>query len=176
MLYRSVLPVNGSSQNVELLDCSGQDLKPEVEQWAEAFIIVYSITDKCSLSQASHLLKTLSSKRPDAPVLVFGNKGDLEHRRQVTKSEAKAVAQSHEAKFLEVSVAEDCDSMNSAMNTFLSEVIAYRGKSSPSYRKLSPTKLFCSIMNKYSSCQRPTQLIVLEKSEQTRLTARPTPL
>lgn len=176
MLYRSVLTVSGSPQNVDLLDCSGQDLKDEAVQWAEAFVVVYSITDKSSLLLATAALQTLACKRPNAPAMMCGNKSDLGHQRQVTESEGKLVSQSHEAKFMEVSAAEDSDSVNNALSSFLTDVKVHRCKASPRYRKLSPTKLISSLVCRYSVTQHSTQLIVLGKSEQSKLTAEPSHL
>lgn len=176
MLYRSVLTVAGSPQNVELLDCSGQELKDEVLEWAEAFVIVYSITDRSSLVLTKATLHTLTYKRPEAPVMITGNKSDLGHQRQVTEAEGRLLAQNHDAKYFEMSAAEDSDSVSVAISSFLKEVKVYRSKASPRYRKLSPTKLISSLVCRYSPAQNSTQLIVLDKNEQAKLPSKPTHL
>ena len=173
MLYRSVLTVSGSPHNVELLDVSGERLQDEVVDWAEAFIIVYSITDDKSLITSKETLDIITSKRPDVPVLLAGNKSDLGHHRQVFAHEAKQLAQNYEAKHTEVSAAEDCDSVSAAFDLFLKDVKVYRNKASPRYRKLSPTKLIGSLVCRYSTVQTSTKLIVLDKREQARLTSAP---
>ncbi|KAF2355498.1 Small GTP-binding protein domain [Trinorchestia longiramus] len=176
MLYRSVLSVSSTPQNVELLDCSGKELKEEVIQWAEAFIIVYSTTDKDSLDEAKATLQKIASRRPEAPVMLSGNKSDLGHQRQVTESEGKCLALNHDAKFSEVSAAEDFDSVSVAFNSFLKDIKVHRSKSSPRYRKLSPTKLLSSFMCRYNYTQPSSELIILNKCEQSKLSAKPSPL
>ena len=73
-----------------LTDCctslpqTGQSLHKQIA-WADAYIVTYSICDMESFSYAVHLLETISvlrgATRP--PVLLLGNKKDLEHNREV---------------------------------------------------------------------------------------------
>ena len=53
--------------------------------WADAYVIVYSICDACSFEKAKTLLENISKVRSNSylPVLLLGNKTDLEHRRAV---------------------------------------------------------------------------------------------
>lgn len=55
--------------------------------WADAFIVVYSITDQCSFQYASRLLKTISMMKLSIPsmTILMANKSDLsEHYREVS--------------------------------------------------------------------------------------------
>ena len=54
MLYKCVLQVDGAPQSVEIMDTSAacEKTSDPYLQWAEAFVVVYSITDKDSYKQA----------------------------------------------------------------------------------------------------------------------------
>jgi GTPase SAR1 family protein len=55
-------------------------------QWADAYVVVYSITDKQSFEYAQEVLKDLPNLRPDStlPVTLLANKLDLVHLREVS--------------------------------------------------------------------------------------------
>lgn len=59
MLYRCVLQVDGTSQPVEIMDTSAscQAASQAHLQWAEAFVVVYAISDKQSYAQAADTLQ-----------------------------------------------------------------------------------------------------------------------
>jgi GTPase SAR1 family protein len=58
-------------------------------RWAEAFIIVYSITELESLTEVREILSRIRRiKGPKyVPILILGNKKDLEHARQVSNQD-----------------------------------------------------------------------------------------
>ena len=163
MLYRSVLRVSDTQQGVELLDCSGDQLKKDVLDWAEAFIVVYSITDRKSLETSEEALKSIDKDRAGIPLLLCANKGDLDHQRAVTRDDGDALAISYSARFAEVSAAEDYNSVSGNFDALLKDVRVRRGVSPPRYRRMSP-KLLRTLLTRQSSSDRPTELIVLDKS------------
>lgn len=63
---------------------TGQGLHKLVA-WADAYIVTYSIVDMNSFSYALDLLERISVLRGAIrpPILLLGNKKDLEHNRQV---------------------------------------------------------------------------------------------
>lgn len=93
----------------------------EIVRDSEAFIIVYSISDKSSFQVAAEILKQIRSNfadhRHDAflnskhstktnlPCILVGNKSDLVRKRSVSREEGRNLAFRHGAKFIETSVA-----------------------------------------------------------------------
>ncbi|XP_078576923.1 ras-related protein Rap-2c-like isoform X1 [Branchiostoma floridae x Branchiostoma japonicum] len=71
----------------------------------DAYLIVYAINDRESFKTASKLLIKLRRSRPlhDIPVILVGNKRDLERSREVKKKEGTACAKVMECKFIETS-------------------------------------------------------------------------
>lgn len=77
-------------------------------QWADGLILVYSICDRGSFDVARRQLQRLRGARKSSsvPVLVVGNKRDLQRHRSVSSEEGRLLALSQRCGFLEVSAAE----------------------------------------------------------------------
>ncbi|XP_028566538.2 ras-related and estrogen-regulated growth inhibitor-like protein [Podarcis muralis] len=80
-------------------------------RWADGFVIVYSISDRASFHFARQQLQRIKQlkKRGGAekvPVILVGNKRDLQHLRTVSSEEGRLLALSTDAGFFEISAAE----------------------------------------------------------------------
>ena len=81
----------------------------EILEWANGFVIVYDICDRTSFNSSietiniirSHYKETKCNMKP--PIILIGNKCDLEIGRQVTQMEASLLAQRIKVDFFEVS-------------------------------------------------------------------------
>lgn len=61
MLYKCVLTLDGITQPVEIMDTSAScdESSDEHLQWADAFVVVYSITDKESYDWAANTVQVI---------------------------------------------------------------------------------------------------------------------
>ncbi|KAL8183995.1 UNVERIFIED_CONTAM: hypothetical protein K2H54_003302 [Gekko kuhli] len=80
-------------------------------RWADGFILVYSICDRTSFHFARQQLQQIQQlkRRRGAvkvPVILVGNKRDLQHRRAVSSEEGRLLALSTDSSFFEISAAE----------------------------------------------------------------------
>lgn len=80
-------------------------------QWADGFILVYSICDPNSFNvvrQQVQQIRQAKSKLSAAtvPIIIVGNKRDLQHRRTVSSEEGRLLALSADCGFFEISAAE----------------------------------------------------------------------
>ncbi|XP_048850390.1 ras-related and estrogen-regulated growth inhibitor-like protein [Brienomyrus brachyistius] len=79
-------------------------------QWADGFILVYSICDRSSFNvvrqQLQHIRHCKSKIPGTVPVIIVGNKRDLQHRRTVSSEEGRLLALSVGCVFFEISAAE----------------------------------------------------------------------
>lgn len=77
----------------------------------DAFIVVYSIDSRRSWKKASTAIEMIrgTDQRSASPIVVAGNKADLERKRTVTKSEVRTVSAYFGLEVLEISVALDHD-------------------------------------------------------------------
>lgn len=90
-------------------------------QWADGFVLVYSICDRASFNAISRLVQSIKStkdcfSRDKVPIVIVGNKRDLHHRRTVLTEEARTLALNMDCLFYEVSAAENYHSVVSVFN------------------------------------------------------------
>ncbi|GFT11748.1 GTP-binding protein RAD [Nephila pilipes] len=71
----------------------------------DAFVIVYSVTDRKSFSQARHVLTQVERYLDSKAVILVANKTDLARLRVVSTEEGKSLAKDRGCKFIETSVA-----------------------------------------------------------------------
>ncbi|XP_006033573.2 ras-related and estrogen-regulated growth inhibitor-like protein [Alligator sinensis] len=80
-------------------------------RWADGFVLVYSICDRSSFHQARQQLQHLRQVKrrgstEKVPVILVGNKRDLQHQRVVSSEEGRLLALSTDTGFFEISAAE----------------------------------------------------------------------
>ncbi|XP_029437633.1 ras-related and estrogen-regulated growth inhibitor-like protein isoform X2 [Rhinatrema bivittatum] len=101
-IWDSVYPQNPSLQGW---------VSEEQLRWADGFILVYSICDRDSFNVVRQQLQRIRqlkrrSGAERAPVVIVGNKRDLQHGRAVASEEGRLLALSADAGFFETSAAE----------------------------------------------------------------------
>ncbi|OXB79397.1 UNVERIFIED_CONTAM: hypothetical protein H355_007606 [Colinus virginianus] len=78
-------------------------------QWADSFILVYSICDRASfnlLPLKVQFIRAAKEGQGQVPIIIVGNKRDLQHQRAVSSEEGRLLALSLDCGFYEVSAAE----------------------------------------------------------------------
>ncbi|EGC28938.1 hypothetical protein DICPUDRAFT_93239 [Dictyostelium purpureum] len=107
--YRKQCVIDEQACLLDILDTAGQEeLTAMRDQWirsCEAFIIVYSITSRSSFDQVAIFKEQISRvlDRDQIPMMLLGNKSDLEDLRQVTTQEGRDLARCLGMMFMEVS-------------------------------------------------------------------------
>lgn len=108
--YKTEVIIDGHACSVEILDTAGQDdYQSLMNEWiksGEAFVLVYGINDRESFIGLEDIKdKIMKMKRDEfAPIVIVGNKCDLEDQRVVTKEEAEDTAKKWGCMFYETSV------------------------------------------------------------------------
>ncbi|XP_015234186.1 PREDICTED: ras-related and estrogen-regulated growth inhibitor-like protein [Cyprinodon variegatus] len=90
-------------------------------QWADGFVLVYSICDRASFNAISRLVQRIKSTKDclsedRVPIAIVGNKRDLHHRRTVLSEEGRMLAINANCLFYEASAAENYHSVCSVFN------------------------------------------------------------
>ncbi|XP_055711927.1 ras-related and estrogen-regulated growth inhibitor-like protein [Phlebotomus papatasi] len=155
LLYRQTISLDSGLLDVEIVDISVEgeaDFPLEQIQWADACLIVYSITDKSSFDYASKSLAELKALQNAPFAYLIGNKADLDHLRAVSESEGAKLAASYGIGFCEVSVAENSPALYKAFERILIESRARPVKQ----RKFSVSKMIGTLIG--SSASKPIQI------------------
>jgi len=95
--------VDDETVSLEIYDTAGQDIFTGMRDMyygrSDGFLFVYSITDKNSLQDVEERIESLRRLRdPDnqgilPPLMIIGNKNDLEDQRVITKAEGESFTQ-----------------------------------------------------------------------------------
>ncbi|XP_029613367.1 ras-related and estrogen-regulated growth inhibitor-like protein [Salmo trutta] len=85
-------------------------------QWADGFVLVYSICDRASFNAVTKLIQSIKATKDylgmdKVPVVIVGNKKDLNHRRTVLSEEGRLLALTTACQFYEVTAAENYHSI-----------------------------------------------------------------
>uniref|UniRef100_A0A8C3KQL0 GTP-binding protein n=1 Tax=Calidris pygmaea TaxID=425635 RepID=A0A8C3KQL0_9CHAR len=110
--YERTLSVDGEETTLLVMDTWEPEQRGEESrhrsqclQVGNAYVIVYSITDRSSFKSASELRIQLRRARQaeDIPIILVGNKSDLVRCREVSVEEGRACAVVFDCKFIETS-------------------------------------------------------------------------
>ncbi|KAL3866378.1 hypothetical protein ACJMK2_043681 [Sinanodonta woodiana] len=107
--YQQQARIDGEPAKLDILDTAGQPeftaMREQYMRKGEGFILCYSITDRRSFDEVMQYKKLIERVRcqEDIPLVIVGNKCDLEDRRQVRTEEGMALAQRLGCKFYETS-------------------------------------------------------------------------
>eukprot|EP00055_Hartaetosiga_balthica_P017485 m.117717 g.117717 ORF g.117717 m.117717 type:complete len:180 (+) comp9330_c2_seq1:152-691(+) len=108
--YTAKVDVDGKMVPIELVDTAGQEefqsFRDATMDFGEAFIVVFAITDKETFIEAQALLERVERHFVDQetqPILLVGNKSDLEDRRKVSKEEAELYCSKKGITYIETS-------------------------------------------------------------------------
>ncbi|XP_043923236.1 ras-related and estrogen-regulated growth inhibitor-like [Protopterus annectens] len=118
-IYRHAAIMEGEFVNFEILDTAGQEEDSlQIEEkikWGDGFLIVYSVTDRCSFDEVMRLCflvnhihsnsKKVGTDQP--PVVIVANKKDLEFDRMVSTDDGENLSRALKFPFYEIS-ARDC--------------------------------------------------------------------
>ncbi|KAJ6652103.1 hypothetical protein lerEdw1_013360 [Lerista edwardsae] len=98
----------GEYGNIAPFQCRADE---EQIRWADGFVVLYSICDRASFHAAHRLLQHVQQAKrrigaKKVPLILVGNKRDLQHQRTVSSEEGRLLALSTGAAFFEISAAE----------------------------------------------------------------------
>ena len=133
--YKSNLNIEGTNYEVEILDTAGEeDYQNMMDMWisfGEGFLLVFAINDKESFnlikSKHDRILKGKHGVK--CPIVLVGNKQDLENERQVNYSEAKEMADKWGIEYIETSAKTNFNCKES-FEMLAQEIVQKKGKNS----------------------------------------------
>ncbi|MES1901924.1 MAG: hypothetical protein MHPSP_000144 [Paramarteilia canceri] len=122
--------MNNERIKFQIWDTAGQERYRAVVgayyRGSSGSIIVYDITDEESFEGVAHWVEEIRKySNTPMPLLIIGNKSDLEHLRKVETNAGKNLASKYDAGFMEVS-AKTGENVNEAFMAILEKTIEYR--------------------------------------------------
>ncbi|KAF3430435.1 hypothetical protein E2986_01196 [Frieseomelitta varia] len=109
--YQQQAVIDGEAALLDILDTAGQveftAMRDQYMRCGEGFMICYSVTDRRSFQEALEYRKLITRVRAneDIPLVLVGNKFDLQRQRKVSTEEGKALAEQLGCPFYETSAA-----------------------------------------------------------------------
>ncbi|XP_010003327.1 PREDICTED: GTP-binding protein Rit2 [Chaetura pelagica] len=109
--YKTQVRIDDEPAYLDILDTAGQAeftaMRDQYMRGGEGFIICYSITDRQSFQEAAEFKELIYRVRHtyDIPLVLVGNKTDLEEFRQVSTEEGMSLAREYSCSFFETSAA-----------------------------------------------------------------------
>lgn len=107
--YTKICSVDGRPVRLDILDTAGQEefsaMREQYLRSGEGFLLVFAITDRGSFNEIQKLhTQILRVKdRDDFPMVLVGNKADLDSHRQVSQEEAESFSRENRILYMESS-------------------------------------------------------------------------
>jgi len=107
--YRKQCVIDDRVAHLDILDTAGQEefsaMREQYMRTGEGFLLVFSVTDRSSFEEISKFqIQILRVKdKDDFPMILVGNKSDLENERTVTNAEASELAKAMKVGYTETS-------------------------------------------------------------------------
>jgi Ras-related protein Ral-B len=108
--YRKTITFQGEEVNIDILDTAGQEDYPAVRdshlKHGDGFLLVFDISNRESFTMIrelrEHILRVKLDKK-NLPIILVGNKCDLENERTVSQDEGNDLAKEFSIEYIETS-------------------------------------------------------------------------
>ena len=110
--YKIYPEINGEKVEVEIIDTAGQDDYQNFfdtwVQYSDGFLLIFAINDSSTFDIVKkRFSKIITMKGNDIPIIIIGNKKDLENERKVLFKDAKNFANEKKVQYYEASALND---------------------------------------------------------------------
>ena len=107
--YRKPLVLGGNECQIDILDTAGQEdyavVRDNYFRSGEGFLCVFSLVDRESFAGVSEIRDSVLRVKVDerTPLILVGNKSDLQESREVSQAEAESMASTWGVPYVETS-------------------------------------------------------------------------
>jgi len=130
--YRKQVEIDGETCMLEILDTAGQEeltaMRDQYMRSGQGFVLVYSITSNSTFNDIADLRNQICRVKDSdsVPLIIVGNKCDLENERQVPTDKGKNLGNQFRCPFLEASAKNRIN-----VNEIFFELVRQINKASP---------------------------------------------
>lgn len=145
--YRKVVEVDGQQCMLEILDTAGTEqftaMRDLYMKNGQGFLLVYSITAQSTFNDLQDLREQILRVKDtdDVPMILVGNKCDLEDERVVGKDQGQNLARQFNCAFLETSAKSKIN-----VNEIFYDLVRQINKKNPETRSKKNKKSKCCIL------------------------------
>eukprot|EP01091_Cochliopodium_minus_P001820 TRINITY_DN11793_c0_g1_i1.p1 TRINITY_DN11793_c0_g1~~TRINITY_DN11793_c0_g1_i1.p1 ORF type:complete len:189 (-),score=33.07 TRINITY_DN11793_c0_g1_i1:37-603(-) len=131
--FKKQVTIDNTNCVVFIIDTAGQDeytsLRDQYIKQGEGFLIIYSVIHKGTFENVVKFIQEVHRAKNDLniPMLIVGNKVDLDENREVSNEEGKMLASQYNFHFYESSAKKRIN-VDNVFEQCVREIIAYRMK------------------------------------------------
>jgi len=140
--YRKQVEIDAKACMLDIMDTAGQEeysaLRDQYMKTGEGFVLVYNITSSNSFEIAAKLrtsILRIKEETPDVPIILVGNKCDLDSERVVSTEDGRKIAEKWETGFIEASA-----KTNKNVNELFFELVRLINKWREKYPEKAPNR------------------------------------
>uniref|UniRef100_A0A8C9Q147 RAS related 2 n=1 Tax=Spermophilus dauricus TaxID=99837 RepID=A0A8C9Q147_SPEDA len=107
--YTKQCVIDDRAARLDILDTAGQEefgaMREQYMRTGGGFLLVFSVTDRGSFEEIYKFQRQILrvKDRDEFPMILIGNKADLDHQRQVTQEEGQQLARQLKVTYMEAS-------------------------------------------------------------------------
>ncbi|XP_037378598.1 ras-related protein R-Ras2 isoform X1 [Talpa occidentalis] len=107
--YTKQCVIDDRAARLDILDTAGQEefgaMREQYMRTGEGFLLVFSVTDRGSFEEIYKFQRQILrvKDRDEFPMILIGNKADLDHQRQITQEEGQQLARQLKVTYMEAS-------------------------------------------------------------------------
>ncbi|KAK3580505.1 hypothetical protein CHS0354_001103 [Potamilus streckersoni] len=149
--YAKQCVIDGEVARLDILDTAGQEefsaMREQYMRSGMGFLLVYSVTDRSSFDEIYKFHKQILrvKDRDEFPMILVGNKADLEHQREITLEEGREMARLLKLTYIEASAKLRLN-VDQAFYELVRIVRKFQAKYSPQEKDSRKKKRICSIL------------------------------
>ncbi|KAH3727247.1 ras-related protein R-Ras2-like [Dreissena polymorpha] len=149
--YAKQCVIDDEVARLDILDTAGQEefsaMREQYMRSGMGFLLVYSVTDKSSFDEIYKFHKQILrvKDRDEFPMIMVGNKSDLDHQRQVPVEEAKKLADQLKISHIEAS-AKMRMNVDQAFYELVRKVRVFEFNEGPPVKAKTKSKSKCTIL------------------------------
>lgn len=149
--YAKQCVIDDAVARLDILDTAGQEefsaMREQYMRSGMGFLLVFSVSDRNSFDEIYKFHKQILrvKDRDEFPMILVGNKCDLDHQRQITQEEGQEVARQLKITYMEAS-AKTCKNVDQAFFELVRKVRQFEYTEAPPVKTKKKSRSRCTVL------------------------------